>query len=115
MARPGTPNETASGASLAVDTSRIRKGDVLTIRCKAYQASGGGWSVKPFQEGGDSWVRLSEILAHEPRSLEAGDRVWGLATKCNGTVRATYQNLAWVEFEDGRHEVCFPHQVERHQ
>lgn len=118
----------AGAGEQALDLTKVRTGDTLLLRVKADRNGGGDLAIRLQGELGnfdgsedyqyiapEGPVDPANIVAHEAPPYRVGDRVWGLTTKCDGEVLHVVGDLAWVKFEDGRHEVVLPSQVERHQ
>lgn len=99
------------------ELANVRPGDEVTVRMVVISSDRRGLVGVRCLDATDtmrlSYPRAEHFVSHATRALDIGDTVWGRTTKANGTVRATYHGMIWVEFEDGRHEVVVPDQVER--
>jgi hypothetical protein len=85
-----------------MDPTRIRKGDTVTVRGTVYQRIGPRVGITLKYYDGNAFtlnVNAEEIMTHEPKSWEVGDRAQTLVSErfVVVSIKALDAWYAWVE------------------
>lgn len=87
-----------------IDTSKIKPGDVVTVRAEVIEIWPGALHIKA-PTGAKIWIARQYIATHEPAPLKIGDVVWtdtdqhGTIVGLNdqhGTIVGLHDENAWI-------------------
>lgn len=86
-----------------VDLSKIKPGDEITVRVRAFEPRNGGWAVRALPNPTQTFIRAEDIISHVPKTLQVGDRAqpkrgeWRSGDP--GTIVAIDGGDAWLKRE----------------
>jgi hypothetical protein len=80
-----------------IDTSKIKPGDVVTVRAEVIEIWPGALHIKA-PTGAKVWMARQDIATHEPAPLKIGDVVIYHDSSKPCSIIGLYGNKAWLEY-----------------